>query len=206
MSRGHTSTVSPPLAECMNSTPREQPSSHALEGWTRLIAEGDDAAWRWFHDRYYFSLLRYASHRCGDASDASEIVQDTYLRVARHAKSFTSEADFWNWLCCIVRCVAIDSNRNIKRRSLLMEKYAHWRASQSGDEARWHPSKQDNLALIDEALARLPDDDAALLRCKYCDGLTTDELASSLGTTSKTIEHRLARLRKKLREIILLIQ
>jgi RNA polymerase sigma-70 factor (ECF subfamily) len=190
----------------MNSTPREQPPSHALEGWTRLLAEGDDAAWRWFHDRYYPSLLRYAAHRCGTPSAASEIVQDTYLRIARHAKPFTREADFWGWLCCIVRCVAIDYSRQIKRRSLLMEKYSHWRASQSDDETAWHPSKQDNLALIDEALAKLPDEDATLLRRKYCEGSTTDELASALGTTSKAVEHRLARLRKQLREIILLTQ
>lgn len=190
----------------MDSTPVEQPSSHALEGWTRLLAVGDEAAWRWFHERYYLPLLRYAAHRCGDASAASEIVQDTYLRIARHAKPFTREADFWGWLCCIVRCVSIDYSRQIKRRSLLMEKYAHWRASQSDDEAAWHPSKQHTVACIDEALATLSDEDAALLRSKYCEGTPTDELAGTLGTTSKTIEHRLARLRKQLREIILRIR
>lgn len=190
----------------MDSTPVAQPSSQALEGWTRLLAAGDEAAWRWFHECYYLPLLRYAAHRGGDATAASEIVQDTYLRIARHAKPFTREADFWGWLCCIVRCVVIDYSRQIKRRSLLMEKYAHWRASQSDDEAAWHPSNQHTVACIDEALAKLPDEDAALLRRKYCEGTPTDELANSLGTTTKTVEHRLARLRKQLREIILRIR
>ena len=190
----------------MDNTPMEQPSIQTLEGWTRLLAEGDEAAWRWFHERYYVSLLRYAAHRCGDAAAASEIVQIAYLRIARHAKPFSGESDFWGWLCCIVRCVAIDNSRHIKRRSLLMEKYAHWRASQTDDETKWHPSNKHALALIDEALETLPDEDAALIRRKYCEGSTTDELASSLGTTSKAVEHRLARLRKQLREIILRIQ
>lgn len=190
----------------MESSPIEQPSSHSLEGWTRLLAKGDEAAWRWFHDCYYLPLLRYAAHRCGDATAASEIVQDTYLRIARHVKPFTRESDFWGWLCCIVRCVAIDHSRHVKRRTLLMEKYAHWRASQPDDEAQWHPSKKHALAIIDEALAKLPDDDAALLRRKYCEGITTDELAKSLGTTSKAAEHRLACLRKQLREIVLRLQ
>ena len=52
----------------------------------------------------------------------------------------------------------------------------------------------------------LPVDDAALLRRKYYDGWSTGELAADLGTTPKTIEHRLARLRQRLREIILRIQ
>ncbi len=97
-----------------------------------------------------------------------------------HAKPFTREVDFWIWLCCIIRCVVVDHCRHIKRRSLLMEKYAHWRASRSDDEAAWHPSNQHTLAFIDEALAKLPDEDAALLLRKYCDGTPTDELASSL--------------------------
>ena len=87
-----------------------------------------------------------------------------------------------------------------------MEKFAHWRESHCGDEVEWHPSNNHSLALADEALAKLPAEDAALLRRKYCDGSTTDELATELGATSKAIEHRLARLRVQLREIILRIQ
>lgn len=151
----------------MDSPPNDQPSSHALEGWTRLLSEGDEAAWHWFHERYYLPLLRYAAHRSGDPSAASEIVQHAYLRIARHAKPFIGESDFWGWLCCIVRCAALDQTRNTTRRSVLMEKFAHWRASHSGSEAEWHPSNNHTRALTDEALAKLPVEDAALLRKKW---------------------------------------
>ena len=190
----------------MDSIIKDQPSGQTLEGWTRLLSEGDEAAWRWFHGCYYLPLLRYAAHRSGDPSAASEVVQHAYLRIARHAKPFTEEPNFWGWLCCIVRCAALDHTRNITRRGTLMEKFAHWRESHCGDEVEWHPSNNHSLALADEALAKLPAEDAALLRRKYCDGSTTDELATELGATSKAIEHRLARLRVQLREIILRIQ
>ena len=133
-------------------------------------------------------------------------MQQAYLRIARHAKSFTGDSDFSNWLLCIVRCVAADHSRNSARRSLLVEKFAHWRAARSEPDADWPASANQNAALASEALAKLPDADAALLRRKYCDGSTTDELATELGTTPKAIEHRLARLRGQLREIILRIQ
>ncbi len=190
----------------MDSANTGPPAAHALDDWTRRLAAGDDAAWRWFHEQYYLPLLRYAAHRSGDPSAASEIVQHTYLRIARHAKPFAAETDFWGWLCCIVRCAAVDHARHITRRSVLLEKFAHWRASQAGDGNAWHPSNNHTLALANEALAKLPDDDSALLRRKYCDGSTTDELAAALGITSKAVEHRLARLRERLREIILRIQ
>lgn len=190
----------------MDSTPNDPPSSSELEGWTRLLSEGDEAAWQWFHERYYLPMLRYAAHSSGDASVASDIVQDAYLRIARHAKPFRLEPDLWGWLCCIVRCAAHDHTRRSARRSRLMEKFTHWRASHAGDEVDWHPSKNHALALTDEALAKLPAEDEALIRLKYGDGCTTDELAASLGVTSKAVERRLARLREQLREVILRIQ
>jgi RNA polymerase sigma-70 factor, ECF subfamily len=202
----HAITDWPSLLIDVENPTTEQAGGHSLAHWTRLLADGDDGAWRWFHARYYVTLLRYAAHRSGDASAASEIVQQAYLRIARHAKPFTDEPDFANWLCCIVRCAAADHSRSSARRSLLVEKFAHWRAARSEPDADWPASANDNAALASEALAKLPDADAALLRRKYCEGSTTDELATELATTPKAIEHRLARLRGQLREIILRIQ
>lgn len=183
-----------------------QGGERTFADWTRALAAGDDAAWRWFHDRYYVTLLRYAAHRSGDISAASEIVQLAYLRIARHAKPFAGDQDFFNWLCCIVRCAATDHSRQIARRSLLAEKFAHWREAHCDSDSDWPASANHCAALTQEALAKLPAADAELLRRKYCEGSSTDELATELATTPKAIEHRLARLRGRLREILLRIQ
>jgi RNA polymerase sigma-70 factor (ECF subfamily) len=177
-----------------------------LPDWTRRLAQGDEEAWRWFHQRYYLPLLRYASQRTGNPSNASEIVQQGYLRIARHIRPFAAEEDFWNWLCCVVHCAAVDHGRNASRRMVLLEKLAHWRAAQSPEDAQWSADAQPVPALVEEALGKLPSDEAALLRRKYCDGWSTQELAADLGTTPKAIENRLARLRDRLREIILHLQ
>ena len=60
--------------------------------------------------------------------------------------------------------------------------------------------------LAQEALEQLPAEDANLLRLKYYDGWTVEEIAAQNGGTPKAIENRLARLRERLREIILRIQ
>ena len=182
------------------------PATPSLPEWTRQLAAGDDAAWDWFHARYYLQLLRYAASRTGNPSAAGDVVQLAYLRIARHVRPFDDEAGFWGWLCCLVRCAAADHGRHITRRALLLEKFAHWRAAQSPEADAPHPSSLDVPALAEEALARLEDDDAALLRRKYYDGCSTAELAAALGATPKAIENRLARLRERLREIILRIR
>lgn len=190
----------------MESSASEPISGRALSDWTRLMVEGDDAAWHWFHSRYYVALLRYAAQRSGDTSAATEIVQQAYLRIARHAKPFSTERDFSNWLFCVVRCATMDHVRHHKRRSLLAEKYAHWRAAQVESDHDLQHSNHQTAELTHEALSKLSARDAALLRRKYCEGIPTAELALEFGATSKTIEHRLARLRGLLKQIILEIQ
>ena len=205
MSNVRTITIWPSLLICMENPTTDQ-TARPLAEWTRLLAHGDDEAWRWFHANYYVTLLRYAAHRAGDANAASDIVQQAYLRIARHVKPFSTEKDFSNWLFCIVRCAALDHTRQRARRSLLFEKYAHWRAAQVDSDHDWHFSANHSADLTREALSKLPAEDAELLQRKYCEGCTTEELASELGSTSKSIEHRLARLRGLLKEIILRIQ
>ncbi len=194
-----------PLLTGMECRIHERRVEPALAEWTRRLAEGDEEAWSWFHGRYYLSLLRYAAHCSGNPSAASEIVQHSYLRIARHAKPFTDETAFWSWLCCVLRCAAIDHGRKVQRRLFLLEKFAHWRGLHCKDQAAWPASTDGASALVEEALAELPCEDAALLRRRYCDGWSTSELAAGLATTPKAIEHRLARLRVRLREIILRI-
>jgi len=182
-----------------------QQSELSLSTLTCRMSAGRDEAWSEFHRCYYLALLRYAASHAACPSDADEIVQQAYLRIARHIKPFTNEADLWRWLACVVRCTALDHQRGVIRRAVLLEKFAHWREVQQGTPARL-PGERAANSLAHEALMKLPAEDAQLLRLKYYEGWTVDQLATGAHTTSKTIENRLARLRQRLREIILRIQ
>ncbi|MFT7173323.1 MAG: RNA polymerase sigma factor (sigma-70 family) [Paracoccaceae bacterium] len=151
-----------------------------------------EAAWESFHDRYYDWLTGMAIARGHSKSDPGEIVQQTYLRVARHIKIFQTEEALKNWLVCLMRCVVIDLARQSTRRHSLLEKFSHWQ------ESRIQPTPSSHHDL-DGALSKLNPDDAALIRQKYLEGWTTRELAESCQATPKAIESRLARLRKQLK-------
>jgi len=189
-------------------------SGHSEQEWSgaslaeriRRLAGGDEEVWRSFHQRYYVWLLRLAASRTSDPSAATEIVQQTYLRVVRHLRPFSDESDLRGWLACLVRCVAVDHARHLNRRAILIEKYAHWRAAHVETDGAWQPANDHASALAEEALSRLAEDEARLLRRKYYDGWSVEQLAVDAGTTSKAIENRLARLRQRLRAIILRIQ
>ena len=172
---------------------------------TRDMRAGSDEAWSEFHRRYYLALLRYAATRTAGCDDAMEIVQQAYLRIARHIKPFKDEGDFWRWLACVVRCAAADYQRGVVRRSILLERFTHLREVQQSTAAPLPPAPAED-SLAHEALTKLSTDDAQLLRLKYYEGWTIDQLAADARTTPKAIENRLARLRQRLREIILRIQ
>src|SRR6266581_3132685 len=130
-------------------------SELSLSTLTRRMSAGSDEAWSEFHRCYYLALLRYAASRAACPADAGEIVQQAYLRIARHIKPFTDEADLWRWLACVVRCVAVDNQRGVVRRAVLLEKFAHWREVQQDAAARL-PDAQAANSLAHEALMKLP--------------------------------------------------
>ena len=160
------------------------------------MARHDEAAWRQFHHRYYDWLLMMASLRTNAPSEASELTQLTLLRVVRHIKTFKSEADFKNWLLCLMRCVIIDWSRQMKRRNLLSEKYQLWQLLRQGETEM--PIRHG----FADILGQLPDNDALLLQQKYIEGWSTRDLANKHNTSAKAIESKLARLRSHLRRII----
>jgi RNA polymerase sigma factor (sigma-70 family) len=177
-------------------------SQVSLHELTSRMRDGSDEAWHEFHQRYYLPLLRYAASRNASFDDAGDIIQQAYLRVARHIKPFHDQAAFWHWLVCVVRCAAVDHQRGIRRRAILLEKFAHWCAAQKS-ESSGVPDARAAKYLAQEALEKLPIEDAQLLRLKYYEGWSVQEIATDANTTPKAIENRLARLRQQLRETIL---
>jgi RNA polymerase sigma factor (sigma-70 family) len=173
----------------------------SVPGLTVGMAQGNDEAWQQFHGRYYIFLLRCAASRTSCLADATEVVQQAYLRIARHIKPFKEETPFLRWLVCVVRCAALDHRRGIVRRGLLLEKFGHWQQAQTVP-ANIASDAQGPASVLADALSKLPSADAELLRLKYYEGWTVESLAIEGNTTAKAIENRLARLRQRLREII----
>jgi RNA polymerase sigma-70 factor (ECF subfamily) len=104
---------------------------------TEALAAGRDEAFREFHDGYFDRLLRYLLVVTrGDEQAAYDALQETYIRVARHARAFNTEEKFWSWLTVLARSAAADGGR--KRRSYwrLLTRYAlSWFPPSAGSAA-----------------------------------------------------------------------
>jgi len=185
---------------------REHVQSEAAIGdvaeLTRRLAQGDESAFRAFHERYFDRLYQFLLVVArGQEHEAQEALQETLLRVARQGREFTGEDAFWCWLKTVARNAARDGGRKRSRYANLLRKFALERTPQGGT----HPGLEEArlLATLTECLNELPLEDRRLLEGKYLEGATVREIAGATSLSEKTVESRLGRLRQRLRESLL---
>ena len=71
---------------------------------TRRLASHDEEAFREFHARYFDRLYQFLLVVArGQEHEAQEALQETLLRIARHARRFDDEDAFWCWLKAVAR-------------------------------------------------------------------------------------------------------
>jgi RNA polymerase sigma factor (sigma-70 family) len=177
-------------------------ASPALRALTGGLARGDDAAWAEFHREYGPAIFRQllAATR-GDHDLASEALQQTYLRVSRHARPCDSETMFNAWLRILGRSALGDCRR--RRRSFWEMLSRRQEDPITEDDA---PDEDDRLnRALDQALAELDPGQRALLEAKYFARADVRTLAARYAITEKAAESRLSRARAALRERLLAI-
>jgi RNA polymerase sigma-70 factor (ECF subfamily) len=168
------------------------------------MVAGEDLAYREFYEAYYDRLYRYLLVvAAGDEQAAGEALEATLVRVVRHIKVFPSEAVFWSWLTVLARSAFSDQARKHRRYLAFLERFArHTRLQQSGpDSAEADARLQTALA---RSLAALPDEERQLVEWKYFGRRSVRDIAQELQSSEKAIESRLVRIRRKLKETLLL--
>jgi RNA polymerase sigma-70 factor, ECF subfamily len=184
-----------------NSGPPKELSATAV--LTTGLAVCDEEAFRQFHAAYFDRLLRYHLVIArGDEHTAREALQETLLRLTRHARRFDDAEIFWCWLTVLARSAAADTGRKRHRYWRLITSYAR---SLIQPVAAPVPDDSDEelRQLLGPTLAELPPEERSLVEGKYLRRATVRELAAESGLTERAVESRLLRGRRMLREKIL---
>jgi RNA polymerase sigma-70 factor (ECF subfamily) len=169
---------------------------------TRGLVAGGEEAFRRFHALYFdrlYQFLLVVSR--GHEDEAQEALQQTLLRVVRYARVFDMEEQFWSWLKVLARCAARDAGRKRQRYSTLLQNFGS-----AGELAQGSNGSQPETqleALLHETLQRLDPLERRLLEGKYFLGNSVRELALQYSLTEKSVESKLLRLRRQLRQELL---
>jgi RNA polymerase sigma-70 factor (ECF subfamily) len=165
------------------------------------MAEGDEHAYRTFHEAYFERLYRYLLVvAAGDEEAAREAVQATFLRVVRYIKPFDEESHFWNWLTVLARTALADQRRKRSRYRAFLERFIGYARM----EAEVRPASDSEsdaqlLAALEECVGRLPPEERELVQRKYFGRESVRDIATSLQISEKAVESRLTRVRVKLK-------
>lgn len=142
-------------------------------------------------ERLYRLVLRIT----GNHEDTNEVVQEAYIQAFTRITQFDGRSSFETWL----HRVTINQALQNRRRRTLRDRTA---ASLNGRNSRPPEPLPDQRLDIEDALARLPEADRALLILRYQEGLDYAAIADITGSPPGTVASRLNRARERVRELL----
>lgn len=175
-----------------------------------LARSRNEAAVREIVRRYNQRLFRTARSIMRNDADAEDVVQAGYVRAFTHLQSFRGEAAFSTWLTRIVLNEALGRVRR-RRETTGLEAIEAAQAA-GGAQIIQFPLLQDQpdpetamsrlevRELLENAIDTLPEGFRAVFVLRDVEGLSAEETAEQLGIKPETVNTRLFRARRQMRE------
>jgi RNA polymerase sigma-70 factor (ECF subfamily) len=170
----------------------------------RGIANGQSRALGEFYDRHAGALYALACRMLNDASEAEEVVQDVFVHVWRHAKTYDgTRASARGWLLMMTRSRAIDQIRARQARpgtrSTTSDAAGLSRIADLSPGQDAALIDRESVARLKAALGELPEPMRVALDLAYYQGWTQSAIAEQLGEPLGTIKTRMRTALTKLR-------
>jgi RNA polymerase sigma factor (sigma-70 family) len=162
----------------------------------RFLATRDrsaQAAFAVLMDRHGPMVLRTVRQVLGNAHDADDAFQATFLVLARKAGSVRKAESVAGWLHGVARRVAVRARSAEGRRKVYERRVAKEEAVYEAG-ADWPGAWPE----LHEEISRLPRHHREPIVLCYLEGLTTEAAARRLGCPQGTVMSRLARARERL--------
>lgn len=176
----------------------------------RAVQSGEIERFPEIVERYERLLYNFGLKMCGEAQDAEDVVQDTFLNVFRYLNGFRYETKFKNWIYRIATSTCVKKRRKSKfapdRELSLDEFLPQDEASVESQVPAWAGLPLDQILndelsrTLKKAILELPDKYRVVLVLRDIEGFSTDESAHILKLTPSNIKVRLHRARLFLRD------
>ena len=174
------------------------------------LAAGHDAALNILMERHGPKLYHYLLRSLQDEDDATDLAQETFVRVFQNRSKFDQSQKFTTWLYAIASNLVRDRYRWRSR---------HPQSSLDAEEPQSEQSLKDTLKsaeltpdermqkeeqgeAVRKAIAALPEELSQPLILAVYQELPQAEIASILNCSIKAVETRIYRARNQLRQLL----
>lgn len=129
--------------------------------------------------------------------DAEDVLQESFLKIAKSIRSYREDTNAYAWVMRIVRNTAFDF---LRRRKI--------RATEDIDlffslaDERYSPEKRETALVLEEAVKRLDEVERKMIYYKYYLDFTVRETASETGISKSAVQRLTASAEKKLKSLL----
>ena len=158
------------------------------------LQKGDEGALREIIERHRERLFRLAYRLLNDRDDASDAVQETFIRLWKHSRRFDPGHSLATWLCtiCARRCYD-ELRRRQRHRKTLSEIPVNDIHSDSLDA-------KELLDLLHRVINNLPPKQRIIYQLREIECLSTDEVATATRMSADQVKANLFVARNSVRE------
>lgn len=180
--------------------PREDAPAPSDEALLARVAEDDRAALGALFDRHAERLAAFL-HRLGHTRDheVDDLVQDTFLAVARGAGDYRGGAAVRTWIFAVGANVARDRARSASRFAAMRVRLARWVLGEETARPDRALDAAEEIARVRAAIAALPHDQRVAFVLCDVEEQPGVEVAASLGVPTGTLYRRLFEARKRVK-------
>jgi RNA polymerase sigma-70 factor (ECF subfamily) len=179
----------------------------------RQARDGDEGAFTELLERHQSRVYNHALRMMGNAQDAEEVLQDTFVQVFRNLDRFEERSRFSTWI------YRIATNEALMRLRKAHRKREVFPDDHLGQDREWYAEEihsftrsvvdevQDRqfLELLGKVLQELPEEYRVVFTMRDIDGLTNAEVADVLELSIPAVKSRLHRSRLYLRDRLSLL-
>ena len=166
----------------------------------RLVLGGDTAAFEYLFDRYRDAIHRLFLQRTGNAEDADDLLQETFIKVYMNLHRYSPEYTFGQWLYTIARNTFIDYVRKRQDDLPIDEKFSSPASNTPTPEESVISMQQ--RTQIEHYLERLTPRYRTLIVMRFFDEYSYEEIAVKLSLPLGTVKTQIHRARERMCRLI----
>ena len=166
--------------------------------WLSRALRGDQEAFGRLVETYQNPVYNLCYRMLGNANDAEDAAQETFLRAYNGLKRYDRQRSFSTWLLSIAAHYCIDQIRRRRFTVMSFEELPYFDPPDQGLGPESSLVKKQKQHKVQALLDNLTPQDRAAVVLRYWYDLSYEEIGESLSLTVSAVKSRLHRARREL--------
>ena len=173
-----------------------------VDSLVRRVWGGEIEAFAEIVRRFEQPVWRVVAALLQNFEESREVMQQVFVDAYLHLDQYRLGRDFGAWIKAIARNRVRQELRRLGRESKHLAAYREHLLERLRNEEASDRREQEYLDALDACRQQLPEHSARVVRLRYTEGKTFDQIAAELDTTRTAVEKLLSRVRLALRDCI----